>query len=1095
MKITNVLPPKASRTMKRIILLSILVIYGVIIFSPRAYSQGLNIVNVEKAKAVAKSYCLNTEAKYARVSENDLVLSLAETKTVDSSVIYYVFNINKEHGFIIVSANQNSPPVLCYVPKGSFDSDPEKRPPAFNDWLEAFTAQIEFTIKNAVKNTKEQDIWNAYISKRAWDIDSMVLKLTSTWDQGAYYNTLCPSTEGHPASGPDGHCPTGCVATAMGQIMYYYEWPSTGDGIHSYDDPSNTMPPHTCTDPTYGNLSFHEHNSYYNYGAMENHLNSYNYEVAKLLYNCGVSVSMDYKYCGSWTNTSDVPQAIDEHFNYNSARYISGEDYNYSKWVAELKDQIRKERPIQYRGQNQAGAAHSWICYGYKTISEKTYFTFNFGWGGDFDGDYLLGEIPEGFVWGHGAVIDIFPPNQPDLQITSGSVSPNPVVTGVPFILNFTVLNDGSRDAKASTAAFYLSSDQKLDKNDTCLDSLDIDPLTYGRTAVVNSESITIDEGLPEIFYILVEADTDHDVHESDETDNVFSICTKPGLWTGGRGNWEVAGNWCGGVVPTGDVIIPAGAEVHVTSAPAAPAVCNNLTIFEEGIMIIDAGKALTVNGILINNGELNLNSDDNGIASLMILNSYTGDGTANIDLFLTGGGAPAEEGDPEEYKWHYIASPVQNINISVFNGNTLNLAKYDESLVTESQDQGWVAATDGYYYYNTEPTYYTNKIFSTLDLGKGYAYYWGSDQTYTISGNINTSAVGPVSLAYNSAGTIPVPGNVVGFNLIGNPFTCTLDWEKVADYNYARDPKPNISYAIYSTQDYTKFPAYVYDPVTKTGTYSDGGSKDIPPMQAFFVDALAGSQSIILPVTAKAHSDQIRFKGNSEHAVPLVRLLLEDGENQRDAVVSFNEKAELSFDNRFDAYKLSKSLGPINVWTKLIDIDFAINSIPIPETSIEIPVGIHIAKAGSFKLSSNELKGLYNYSVMLKDKATNFTVNLKTGNSLTFSTQAGDFEDRFVLTISNLVPDKQKTPIFENNFNIYALHGILNINPLSDDWNGKSGSVRIADLMGKSIIDYRNVEFWKNSLIQLPLSRAKGIYLVEIRSGMMTYVGKVIIN
>jgi len=316
-----------------------------------------------------------------------------------------------------------------------------------------------------------------------------------------------------------------------------------------------------------------------------------------------------------------------------------------------------------------------------------------------------------------------------------------------------------------------------------------------------------------------------------------------------------------------------------------------------------------------------------------------------------------------------------------------------------------------------------------------------------------------------------------------------------VANYNYARDPKPNISYAIYSTQDYTKFPAYVYDPVTKTGTYSDGGSKDIPPMQAFFVDALAGSQSIILPVTAKAHSDQIRFKGNSEHAVPLVRLLLEDGENQRDAVVSFNEKAELSFDNRFDAYKLSKSLGPINVWTKLIDIDFAINSIPIPETSIEIPVGIHIAKAGSFKLSSNELKGLYNYSVMLKDKATNFTVNLKTGNSLTFSTQAGDFEDRFVLTISNLVPDKQKTPIFENNFNIYALHGILNINPLSDDWNGKSGSVRIADLMGKSIIDYRNVEFWKNSLIQLPLSRAKGIYLVEIRSGMMTYVGKVIIN
>lgn len=71
----------------------------------------------------------------------------------------------------------------------------------------------------------------------------------------------------------------------------------------------------------------------------------------------------------------------------------------------------------------------------------------------------------------------------------------------------------------------------------------------------------------------------------------------------------------------------------------------------------------------------------------------------------------------------------------------------------------------------------------------------------------------------------------------------------------------------------------------------------------------------------------------------------------------------------------------------------------------------------------------------------------------------------------------------------------MLNIVPLSDEWNGKQGSVRIIDLTGKSILENRNLEFWKNSLIQLPVSGMKGIYIVEIRSGLMRYVGKVMIK
>ena len=184
-----------------------------------------------------------------------------------------------------------------------------------------------------------------------------------------------------------------------------------------------------------------------------------------------------------------------------------------------------------------------------------------------------------------------------------------------------------------------------------------------------------------------------------------------------------------------------------------------------------------------------------------------------------------------------------------------------------------------------------------------------------------------------------------------------------------------------------------------------------------------------------------------------------------------------------------------MSLWTRLNGIDYAINAIPYPETSIDIPVGMHAENAGTFSLRSNELNGLENYSVTLKDKMTNTVTDLKKGEKLTFSTTAGEFEDRFVLTISNLTTGSEEIKLPENQFNIYALNGILNINPLSDEWNGKQGSVRIADLMGKSIFDNRNVEFWKNSLIQLPVQGAKGIYFVEISSGVMRYVGKVMIK
>jgi hypothetical protein len=71
----------------------------------------------------------------------------------------------------------------------------------------------------------------------------------------------------------------------------------------------------------------------------------------------------------------------------------------------------------------------------------------------------------------------------------------------------------------------------------------------------------------------------------------------------------------------------------------------------------------------------------------------------------------------------------------------------------------------------------------------------------------------------------------------------------------------------------------------------------------------------------------------------------------------------------------------------------------------------------------------------------------------------------------------------------------LINIQPLSDEWDGKTGSIKVMDFSGKTIRNQQKAEFRKNTLIQLPSPGTNGLYFIEIRSGMMKYIGKVVIR
>ncbi len=546
------------------------------------------------------------------------------------------------------------------------------------------------------------------------------------------------------------------------------------------------------------------------------------------------------------------------------------------------------------------------------------------------------------------------------------------------------------------------------------------------------------------------------------------------GTWIGVTStDWNTASNWIGGV-PTSvtNVIIPSGPVYQpvVLSTPLAE--CNSITVESGASLTINSGQALTALGNINNSGTLNLISSGTGIASL-IPDSYSGAGTTNIQLYLTGGG------DVTNYPWHYVSSPVAGLSVvdvlsSGGDPAANDLAAYYEDLVTDNKDQAWIGY-DGWNY-QSDDGLPTGNTFSVLEVGRGYNYYSYFDATRTFGGNINTEDV-TKNLSYTGT----TNGlEIKGWNCLGNPFSSGLDWDAIT--------KPTgVDNAIYFTVNNT-VASYV------NGVSNNGATGLIPPMQGFFVKANQSGLTLTLPASARVHNFHSRYKGEAE-AIPLIRLKIENLHASDETVIRFDEKARIGFDSDLDAYKFGKTGNYTSLWTRTGSVSYSINSIPFPETKTEVPVGVNISEPGNYKLKANQLQGIDNYNIYLTDKLTGFTVNLKTTPSLSFNASKGMLSDRFVIIITNMSTVVEKPGISETNFKIYSSHNLINIQTLSDDWNGKAGSIGLVDMFGREITRIDNAEFWKNSLIQISTAGLRGIYFVKMQSGLMKHVGKVVIR
>ena len=354
-------------------------------------------VTMEKAGQVANNYF----AAYS--GKANLSVANSFSKSFNGITTYYVFNYTGG-GFVVVSADDAAIPVLAQSNDGFVEYDITN--PNAKFWFDTYSEEIAAAISANADNSSTINQWNNLLSN---EIDAPTMDVaplcTTTWDQGQWYNYYCPVAAG----GPGGKAWAGCVATTMGQLMKYYNFPAQGVLSHSY------------VHPVYGTLSANFGNTQYNFANMGTAATSGSYqEIATLLYQAGVSVNMNYAADGSGAFSADVPWSMATYFNYDQAtiKFVNKTDYTNTTWIALLKSELDASRPVYYSGTTAANEGHAWVCDGYRNSDNK--FHMNWGWSGSSNGYYAVtGTIVAGgysFTKNFGIVYGVKPGN-PDLIV------------------------------------------------------------------------------------------------------------------------------------------------------------------------------------------------------------------------------------------------------------------------------------------------------------------------------------------------------------------------------------------------------------------------------------------------------------------------------------------------------------------------------------------------------------------------------------------------------------------------------------------------------------------------------------------------------
>lgn len=276
---------------------------------------------------------------------------------------FYVFNA-KEGGFVIVSGDDRTAPVLGYSETGRLDIN--AIPQALESWFQGYADQLAWLTDHPSARIAHRTINGSAISPLLGETE---------WAQSTPYNLHCPVTS-------KGYSLTGCVATAMAQIMYYHRWPAqTTKEIPGYT--TNTLKLTIDSIPV---SAIDWENILPKYSTSSTTIQQH--AVADLMFKCGASVHMDYDMEGSGSSLSDVVTSLKEYFDYDaSVSVIFRSHYGVERWNNIIYSELEAGRPVCYRGQSTTKGGHAFVIDGY---DKDDYFHVNWGWEGRCNGYFLL---------------------------------------------------------------------------------------------------------------------------------------------------------------------------------------------------------------------------------------------------------------------------------------------------------------------------------------------------------------------------------------------------------------------------------------------------------------------------------------------------------------------------------------------------------------------------------------------------------------------------------------------------------------------------------------------------------------------------------
>lgn len=350
--------------------LLLLIVNHAVWATPRTFKQAQDIAE-RQAKLMGIS--ISQEARARSFNHASLPITYADATISTGTTAFYLFPYGENQGYTIISGDDQMPEIVAYSDKGTLDENHISE--GCREFLQAYKQMVEAITRgddNALKQLGKkrnlmasQDYQQPTVAPLLGDI---------AWNQGTPYNNMCPYDKDM-----QGRCVTGCVATAMAQVMMYWKYPEAlVEDIPAYFSSKKYQIPEMKKGekydwdnmlPTYG----YDESSYTQQQADA---------VAKLMLHCGAAMKMQYDVSGSAAAIST--KALVKYFGYDPdlIASVNRETVGFKQWCQLIDTELLAKRPVLYSGQSSNGG-HQYICDG---ADGNGLYHINWGWGGASDG-------------------------------------------------------------------------------------------------------------------------------------------------------------------------------------------------------------------------------------------------------------------------------------------------------------------------------------------------------------------------------------------------------------------------------------------------------------------------------------------------------------------------------------------------------------------------------------------------------------------------------------------------------------------------------------------------------------------------------------